>query len=239
MVRSASAAASWPSAKSGLAKSGSGGSRHLLGRQHHRFQRAFVDQPVDHAGRDAGLARGVALGAREPVAEQRQHARARHGHALRRRTGKPHADALAAGAEMLAHAQRHAQHHAARGERVAGDPVDEAAQLRLERRHVELPVDVLQPVVQARIGVGVLGPDHAQGLARAERHRHQVAGRKFEPGRHPVGIGLIERDRHQDIDDTHAHKVKVWPIPRRLRKGEGSAPTVVPAKERREAAGTQ
>ena len=35
-------------------------------------------------------------------------------HALGRRAGEPHADALARGAEMLAHAQRHAQHHAAR-----------------------------------------------------------------------------------------------------------------------------
>ena len=54
------------------------------------------------------------LAARQPVGEQREHARARRGHALRRRPGKPHADPLARRTEMLAHAQRHAQHHAAR-----------------------------------------------------------------------------------------------------------------------------
>ncbi len=81
--------------------------RHRIGRQHHGFQRAFVDQPVDHAGRDARFARGIAFGARQPVAQQRQHARARRGHAGGLRTGKPHADALAPRPEVLAHAQRH------------------------------------------------------------------------------------------------------------------------------------
>ncbi len=41
--------------------------RHRLRRQHHGFQRALVDQPVDHARRDARLARGIALGPRKPV----------------------------------------------------------------------------------------------------------------------------------------------------------------------------
>ena len=40
-----------------------------LGRQYDGFERAFVDQPVDHAGGHAGLARGVALRARQPIAE--------------------------------------------------------------------------------------------------------------------------------------------------------------------------
>ena len=87
--------------------------RHRFGRQHDRLQRAFVDQPVDHAGADAGFLRGLAFRAREPIGEQRQHARARRRHALRRGPRQPHADALAAGAEMFPHAQRHAQHHAA------------------------------------------------------------------------------------------------------------------------------
>ena len=178
-------------------------------RQHQSFQRAFVDQPVDDAGADAGLARGVALRAHEAVFEQRQHARARRGHALRRGAGAAHADALTPGPEMLAHAQGHAQHHAARRQRVAGDPVDELAQLGFQRRHVELVVDVFQPVVQARIRVGIVGPDHAQRVARAERHRHHVAGLEIEARRHPIGIDLIERHRHQDIDNAHIHKVRL------------------------------
>ena len=72
--------------------------RHRLRRQHDRLQRAHVDQPVDHAGGHARLARGVAFGAREAVAEQVERAGARRGHPLWRRTGEPHADALAAGA---------------------------------------------------------------------------------------------------------------------------------------------
>ena len=137
-----------------------------LGRQHERCQRAFVDQPVDDAGADAGLLRGFALGARQAVGKQLQHARARRRHALGGRADEPHADTLAAGAKV-AHAQRHAQHHAARRQRVAGHPIDELAQFRLERQHVEFSADVLQPVVQARVGRRVVGPDHADDVARA------------------------------------------------------------------------
>jgi integrase/recombinase XerC len=122
---------------------------------------------------------------------------------------------------MLAHAQRHAQDHAARGQCIASDPIDEAAQLGLERRQIELAVDVLEAIVQARIGVGVIGPDHAQSLARSERHRNDVARPKVELRRHPIGIGLIERDRNQDIDDARAHDRGVADSGR-LRKGEGS-----------------
>ena len=46
-----------------------GRSRYRLRRQHHRLQRAFVDQAVDHAGGNTGFACGVALGAREAVSE--------------------------------------------------------------------------------------------------------------------------------------------------------------------------
>ena len=79
-----------------------------LGRQRNRLQRAFIDQAVDHAGADAGLARGLAFAAHHAVGEELKHARTRRGHALRRRTDKLHADALALRAEMLAHAQAHA-----------------------------------------------------------------------------------------------------------------------------------
>ena len=131
-----------------------------------------------------------------------------------------------AGPEMFAHAQRHAQHHAARGQRVARHPIDELAHLGLERRHVELAVDILQAVVQARIGIRVVGPDHAGGLAaRAQRHGDHVAGRKIEPGRHPIGIGLVERHRHQNIDNTCGHGERLADSGG-LRKGEESGATL-------------
>ena len=180
--------------------------RHRFRRQHHGFQRALVDQSVDHAGADAGFARGVAFAARHAVGKHRQHARPRRRHACWLRPYKAHADTFARRPEMVAHAQRHAQHHAARRQRVVGDPIDEFTQLGFERRHVDLADHIFHAVVQARIGIGVLGPDHASGFAaRAKWHAHQIAGCEFEPGRHPVGIGLIQRHRHQNVDNARAH----------------------------------
>ena len=66
----------------------------------------------------------------------------------------------------------------------------------------------------------VVGPDHADRLARAERHRDDVAGLELELARHPVGIGLVERDRHQDIDERRGHAAGLADSGR-LRKGEG------------------
>ena len=185
-----------------------------VGRQHHAFQCSFVDQAVDHAGRDPRLRGDVTLATRKAVGEQCEDAVARHGLALRRRARKPHADALAHGAEMLAHAQRHAQDHAAGAERVTRYPVDEVAQFRLERRNIELVLDVLHAVAQARIGLGVLRPHHRGRRARSDRHGHEVAGRELEPVRHAIGIGLVQGHRNEDIDDAHGRF-------ERLRKREG------------------
>ena len=103
---------------------------------------------------------------------------------------------------MFAHPQAHPQYHAAGGQRVVGDPIDESAQLLLQRRHVELFADVLEAIVQARIGIGVLRPHHRDRLARPQRHADHIARRHIHAARHPVGIGLIERDRHQHVDDA-------------------------------------
>jgi hypothetical protein len=137
------------------------------------------------------------------------------------RPGEPHADLLARRTEVLAHPQRHAQHHAARRQRVARHPVDELALLGLERRDLELVLDVLKTIVQARPHRDVVRPDHAGCSARAERHADQIARRQLHPGRDPVGIGLIERDRHQDIDDALRHGEGLADSAQ-LRKGEES-----------------
>ena len=176
-----------------------------LGGQHDCLQRAFVDQPVDHAHADAGFARGLAFAAHHAVGEKLEHARTRRGHARRRRAGKLDASALALRAEMLAHAQAHAQHHAARRHGVIGHPIDEAAQLRPQRRHIEFFLDVLEPIIEPRIGLRVLRPHHRGGLARAQGHRHHVARREVQLLRHPVRIGPVERDRDQHIDDASGH----------------------------------
>ncbi len=51
--------------------------RYRLRRQHQGLQRALVDQAIDHAGRDAGLAGGLALCPRQAVRQQREDARPR------------------------------------------------------------------------------------------------------------------------------------------------------------------
>ena len=60
-----------------------------------------------------------------------------------RLTHKPHTETHPLGAKMLAHPQRHAHHHAARRQRVVGNPVDELTQLFLERGHIQFFGNVL------------------------------------------------------------------------------------------------
>jgi len=126
----------------------------------------------------------------------------RRRHARGHSPGQAHAHPLPLRAEMFAHAQAHPQHHAARRQRIVGDPIDERAQLFLQGRHVELLADILETIVEPRIGVGVFGPYHRDHLARTQRHAHHIARRQIHAARHPVGIGPIERNRHQDIDDA-------------------------------------
>ena len=183
---------------------GIGPFRNRFRRQHQCFERALVDQAVDHAGADAGFAGCIAFAAQHTVCKKRQHPLPRRRHALWGRAGKTHADALALGAEVLAHAQAHPQHHAAGGDRVVRHPVDEAAQLCAQRRQFELSSTSLRRLSSRGLASG-LRPDHGSGLAGAERHADDVAGRKLKRLGHPVGIGPVKRDRDQDIDDTADH----------------------------------
>ena len=59
-----------------------------------------------------------------------------------------------------------------------------------------------------------------------QRHGDHVTRRELKTRRHAVRIGLVERHRHQNIDNSaHTAMLAVWPIPARLRKGEGSSAT--------------
>ena len=48
-------------------------------------------------------------------------------------------------------------------------------------------------------------PDDADGLARAERHLHDVALREGEAVRHGVAIGRVQRQRDEDVGDAACH----------------------------------
>ena len=150
-------------------------------------QRALIDQAIDHARADAGLPGRLRLAMQQAVGEYLDQAPPRRRHPPRRLARQPHAHAQPLGPEIFAHPQGHAQHHAAGGQRVVGDPVDERAQFRFQRRDVELFGDVLQTVMQPRIGLCVLRPHHSHHFARAERHADDVAGRqapcRAAPGR--------------------------------------------------------
>ena len=117
---------------------GIGRPRHRLRRQHQVSSVPSSTSPsMTPADTPASCAASL-LAAHHAVGEQLQHARARRRHALAA-AGRPAArrPARAPGRDF-AHAQAHAQHHAARAQRVVRHPVDELAQLRLERRIVEL-----------------------------------------------------------------------------------------------------
>ena len=51
-------------------------------------------------------------------------------------------------------------------------------------------------------GFGIFRPHHRDHFARTEGHCDDIAGLELHAARHAIGIGLIERDRHQHIDDT-------------------------------------
>ncbi len=173
-------------------------------RRRHRLyrQRALVDEAVDHARADAGLSCRFGLAVQQTVRQHVDQPPARRRQASWRLADQPHAEAHPLGPEIIAHPQRHAQHHAARGQRVVCNPVDQAAQFLLQRRHIELFADILQAVVQARIGIGIFRPHHRDHLARTKRHADDIAGLQLHAARHAIGIILIERDRDQHVDDA-------------------------------------
>ncbi len=121
---------------------------------------------------------------------------------LRRRAHQPHAEPHAFRPEVFAHAQGHPQHHAACGQRVGRHPIDETAQFVAQRRRFEFFADVLQAIVQARFRIGIIGPDHGHGVACTQRDADDIAGRQLNARGHTIGIGLVQRDRHHDINET-------------------------------------
>ena len=168
------------------------------------LERALGEEAVDHAGGDAGRDRQAGFRPGEAVGRELEHAAARPGHPLRRRAGEAHARHRPLRLERLGRAQHHAQHHAARGERVVGEPVDEADERFRQRRGVVDVLDLAQ--LLARHVVRRPGPDGAKHEPRAERHGDDRAGRQRPVA--GVGIGCADRHRHQHGQAIVAHGVE-------------------------------
>ena len=47
------------------------------------------------------------------------------------------------------------------------------------------------------------GPDHPDRFAYPQRNRDDVAEAQLELGGRPIGIRMVERDRHQNVDDAY------------------------------------
>ena len=157
------------------------------GWQRDRFEQPGLRHTPDDSGPDAGQPRQLSRAVRPPIRQHGGDARSRLGHPgafLRRQ-------APAWGRRLLRqriHPQRHGQHVAGEGQRVGGDPVDEAAQRCGQRRHFKHRGDRLELArVQPRVRRAV--PDHADFLAPVERDEDHVAGSRVLPGRD----GIIER----------------------------------------------
>jgi hypothetical protein len=77
-------------------------------------ERAFVDKSIDNAGADAGLLGRLRLAVQKTIGQQFDQSAPRWRHALRRRPHQAHARPHPLRSEILAHAQAHPHHHAAR-----------------------------------------------------------------------------------------------------------------------------
>ena len=176
-----------------------------LGRQHHRFQHAVIDQPVHYGGGHARLPRRIRLAAHESIRKARQQLFPRGSGAGGRAAGGAHTNPLARGAGAFAMAQRHAQHHATRSQRIVGHPVDELEEVGGKRHIGELRLHRLELRPVHRGGGGTARPDAAHHAAIAQRHMDKVARRQVQPLGDGVGIGRVQPEREQDIHGARAH----------------------------------
>ena len=127
---------------------GIGRPKRPAGGQLHFGQRTGGHQSFDHGGGDARRRREASTrpGLSLVLVEQCQDPAAGVGEALRRRARRHKAAKRRLRFQRIRRPQHHAHHHAARRQRVAGDPVDEGEHLRRQRRCVEGDLDGAQPV---------------------------------------------------------------------------------------------
>ena len=170
-----------------------------IGLRHHRrrrqedgFEQALRHQPVDDAGRNACRMGKPAARPRKPVPHQIEHPRTRRRHALRRTPEEAQSLDHRLGIEGGRRAQGHARHEARRRQRVGGNPGNEGAHRRIERRAIEHMGDWAQ-LLRIDLAVVPALPDDADHLPRPERHLHHRARLDMHPLRHGIAI----RARHR------------------------------------------
>ena len=135
-----------------------------------------------------------------PIGGDCQHLHPRRGRPGGRLARTAHADPRGLAARRLVgQAQGHGQSRALRRQGVAGEPIDELAQRVGQGRRLDPPRHL--PQVRAAGALRHL-PDHTHRLTRPERHLHDIARRQDQPGGHGVAIGVVERERDQDIGDA-------------------------------------
>ena len=187
-----------------------------LGRDLDDLQHAFVDQALDHAGRDPR--RPGQVGRRHRSITQRlQHARPRRRRPRRGSVPHPPHSAFRSGPRRAQTLQRRRRHLARRRQGPAPGPFDEIHHARRQGRIVQPTVHRLQPPVRAR-GLEHVG-HHAPHQARPQRHGDLIAARQRQRLRHLVVEGFRHRQGNEDRGDFH----KSSPATR----GRGTARSVV------------
>ena len=151
--------------------------------------------PTPHCAAAASAARVCG----DCVGQRRQHALARRRQARRRLAGRLHREFRRRRCGGFGAARRHAQRHAARGERPARDPVDEVAHRRPQRRPV------------------ALGGDRFEIAAVAFAHRPDDAGRGARPQRRGDEIARRERQGRAGRDRNRACRPRPETARRRRR----------------------
>ena len=169
----------------------------LAARQFHAQESARLGKPVDHAVADAGAFGERRLRPDQTAFRRLDGALALGGHAQWRGTGEPITPARRVGREHLIGAHHHLEHHAPRRQIVARHPVGEAPRRFGQGRQIEALDDGLQLPRIDRLCIGAALPDHADFLARSDRHQHEIAGLQRLALGCDVIIGGVEGERQE------------------------------------------
>jgi hypothetical protein len=169
------------------------------GRQGHGQDQPGIRHAPDHAGGHPRCAREFRPAAR-PLGERRQHAPPRLAQPRlgRRGVGEAPADRRRLRPQRV-DPQRHRQHLAGGGERIGGDPVDQAAQIGAHPRRLQDRGERAQARGR-QFGIGRAVPHHPDLLPLPEGDEHEIARLRVEAGRHRV----IERAGER-VGEQHAH----------------------------------